>query len=46
MEGIGVLLNGKGAILQFHGDLPLDYYAILLRKMKWIPLYQEVRSIQ
>ena len=29
-------------ILLFLGDVALEYYALLLKKLKWIRLYQEL----
>ncbi|MCP1092523.1 lasso peptide isopeptide bond-forming cyclase [Bacillaceae bacterium OS4b] len=42
--GIGVLLNGARGNFTISWGPALDYYALLLRKMRWIRLYHEVNS--
>ncbi len=41
-EGIGVLLSGARGNLSISWGSALDHYAILLKKMKWIHLIQEL----
>ncbi|MEC5424046.1 lasso peptide isopeptide bond-forming cyclase [Virgibacillus sp. C22-A2] len=41
-EGVGVLLNGDRGNFSISWGSSLDYYAILLKKIKWIRLYQEL----
>lgn len=41
-ENIGVLLNGDRGNFSISWGFPLDYYAILLKKLKWIRLFQEL----
>ncbi|MFP3123385.1 lasso peptide isopeptide bond-forming cyclase [Ectobacillus funiculus] len=41
-EGIGVLLNGGRGNLSISWGSAMDYYAVLLKKLKWIRLYQEL----
>ncbi|MFC3884757.1 lasso peptide isopeptide bond-forming cyclase [Bacillus songklensis] len=43
-EGIGVLLNGGRGNLSISWGPALDYYSILLKKLKWIKLYQELNQ--
>jgi asparagine synthase (glutamine-hydrolysing) len=42
--GIGVLLNGARGNFTISWGPTFDYYALLLRKMRWIRLYHEVNS--
>ena len=39
--GVGVLLNGEKGNFTISWGPVLDYYTLLLRKMKWIRLYHE-----
>ncbi len=41
-EGIGVLLNGDRGNFSVSWGSPLDYYALLLKKVKWVTLLQEL----
>ncbi|MFJ5759864.1 lasso peptide isopeptide bond-forming cyclase [Neobacillus sp. NPDC093182] len=41
-QGIGVLLNGQRGNWTISWGPLLDYYALLLKKMKWIHLFQEL----
>ena len=41
-EGIGVLLNGGRGNLSISWGPAIEYYAILLKKLKWIRLYKEL----
>jgi asparagine synthase (glutamine-hydrolysing) len=43
-EGIGVLLNGGRGNLSISWGPALSYYAILLKKLKWIHLYSELNQ--
>lgn len=40
--GIGILLNGGRGNMSISWGSALDYYAILLKKFKWIKLYHEL----
>ena len=39
-QGIGVLLNGDRGNLTISWGSALDYYAILLKKIKWFRLFK------
>lgn len=41
-EGVGLLLNGDRGNFSISWGFALDYYAILLKKLKWFRLYQEL----
>ncbi|WP_404452358.1 lasso peptide isopeptide bond-forming cyclase [Virgibacillus necropolis] len=41
-EGIGILLNGDRGNFTISWGSALDYYATLLKKVKWFRLYQEL----
>ena len=41
-EDIGVLLNGDRGNFTISWGLPLEYYSLLLKRLKWIRLYQEL----
>lgn len=41
-EGVGVLLNGGRGNLTISWGSAIDYYAILLKKLKWLRLFQEL----
>ena len=41
-EGIGVLLNGDRGNFTISWGYALDYYAILLKKLKWFRLFREL----
>lgn len=41
-EEIGILLNGGRGNLSISWGSAIDYYATLLKKLKWIRLYQEL----
>jgi asparagine synthase (glutamine-hydrolysing) len=41
-EGIGVLLNGGRGNLSISWGSALDYYAVLLKKLKWLHLFKEL----
>lgn len=41
-QGIGVLLNGGRGNLSISWGSALDYYSILLKKLKWICLFKEL----
>lgn len=41
-KDIGVLLNGDRGNFTISWGFPLEYYSILLKKMKWIRLYREL----
>jgi asparagine synthase (glutamine-hydrolysing) len=41
-HGIGVLLNGDRGNFSISWGSALDYYAILLKKFKWLRLFQEL----
>ncbi|MEH7112164.1 lasso peptide isopeptide bond-forming cyclase [Neobacillus niacini] len=41
-EGIGVLLSGGRGNLSISWGSALDYYAILLKRMKWLKLFKEL----
>lgn len=43
-KGMGVLLNGGRGNLSVSWGSALDYYAILLKKMKWIRLFHELNQ--
>ncbi|MFB3161315.1 lasso peptide isopeptide bond-forming cyclase [Neobacillus sp. 179-J 1A1 HS] len=42
LQGIGVLLNGQRGNWTISWGPVLDYYAVLLKKMNWIKLYNEL----
>ncbi|MEB3100762.1 lasso peptide isopeptide bond-forming cyclase [Ferviditalea candida] len=41
-QGIGVLLNGGRGNLSISWGSAIDYYAILLKRLKWLRLYHEL----
>jgi hypothetical protein len=41
-EGVGVLLNGDKGNATISWGSALDYYSILLKKLKWLRLFQEL----
>ncbi|WP_339200389.1 lasso peptide isopeptide bond-forming cyclase [Peribacillus sp. FSL P2-0133] len=41
-EDIGVLLNGDRGNFSISWGFPLEYYSLLLKRLKWIRLYQEL----
>jgi asparagine synthase (glutamine-hydrolysing) len=41
-QGIGILLNGQRGNWTISWGPLLDYYALLLKKMKWVHLFQEL----
>jgi asparagine synthase (glutamine-hydrolysing) len=41
-KGVGVLLNGDRGNFTISWGFALDYYATLLKKLKWVRLYQEL----
>ncbi|KIL49373.1 lasso peptide isopeptide bond-forming cyclase [Jeotgalibacillus soli] len=43
-EGVGVLLNGDRGNFTISWGSALDYYAILLKKLKWVRLLQELNQ--
>lgn len=43
-EGVGLLLNGDRGNFSISWGYALDYYAILLKRLKWIHLYQELNQ--
>jgi asparagine synthetase B (glutamine-hydrolysing) len=43
-KGVGILLNGDRGNSTISWGSALDYYAILLKKIKWIKLYQELNQ--
>ncbi|MGG3943994.1 lasso peptide isopeptide bond-forming cyclase [Peribacillus psychrosaccharolyticus] len=43
-EGVGILLNGDRGNFTVSWGSALDYYSILLKKMKWISLFQELNQ--
>lgn len=43
-EGIGVLLSGARGNLSISWGPALDYYAVLLKRMKWVRLIQELHQ--
>ncbi|WHY61143.1 lasso peptide isopeptide bond-forming cyclase [Cytobacillus firmus] len=43
-EGIGVLLNGDRGNFTISWGYALDYYATLLKKIKWFRLFQELNQ--
>ncbi|GAB6483187.1 asparagine synthetase B [Bacillus wiedmannii] len=43
-EGVGVLLNGDRGNFTISWGYALEYYAILLKKLKWIRLYKELNQ--
>ncbi|MDT8861087.1 lasso peptide isopeptide bond-forming cyclase [Alkalihalobacillus sp. MEB130] len=43
-KGIGVLLNGGRGNFTISWGHALNYYAILLKKMKWLKLYKELNQ--
>lgn len=44
-QGIGVLLNGQRGNWSISWGPSIDYYALLLKQLRWFKLYQEVNSI-
>ncbi|OIK07996.1 lasso peptide isopeptide bond-forming cyclase [Bacillus sp. MUM 13] len=45
-ENIGVLLNGDRGNFSVSWGFPLEYYSILLKRLKWIRLNQELLQYQ
>ena len=43
-EGVGVLLNGDRGNFTISWGYALEYYAILLKKLKWMRLYKELNQ--
>ncbi|MEH7416934.1 lasso peptide isopeptide bond-forming cyclase [Neobacillus drentensis] len=43
-ENVGVLLNGGRGNLTISWGTAIDYYAVLLKKMKWVRLIQELQQ--
>lgn len=43
-EGVGILLNGDRGNFTVSWGSALDYYSILLKKMKWVSLFQELNQ--
>jgi asparagine synthase (glutamine-hydrolysing) len=43
-EGVGVLLSGDRGNFTVSWGLAMDYYATLLKKLKWIHLFQELNQ--
>lgn len=43
-EGIGVLLNGARGNYTISWGSALDYYAVLLRKLRWVRFYHELHQ--
>lgn len=43
-EGVGVLLNGDRGNFTISWGSALDYYSILLKKVKWVRLFQELNQ--
>ncbi|MFD0682142.1 MULTISPECIES: lasso peptide isopeptide bond-forming cyclase [unclassified Paenibacillus] len=43
-QDVGVLLNGGRGNLSISWGSALNYYAVLLKKLKWIRLYQELNQ--
>ncbi|MFC0560079.1 lasso peptide isopeptide bond-forming cyclase [Halalkalibacter alkalisediminis] len=41
-EGVGILLNGGRGNLSISWGSALDFYALLLKRLKWVRLYQEL----
>ncbi|WP_336866463.1 lasso peptide isopeptide bond-forming cyclase [Peribacillus frigoritolerans] len=41
-EDIGVLLNGDRGNFSISWGFPLEYYSLLLKRLKWVCLYQEL----
>lgn len=41
-EGVGILLNGDRGNFTVSWGSALDYYSILLKKMKWVSLFKEL----
>lgn len=41
-QGMGVLLSGQGGNLTISWGPVWDYYALMLKKMRWISLYREI----
>ena len=41
-QGVGVLLNGAGGNFTISWGLALEYYAHLLKKLRWLRLYHEM----
>ncbi|WP_144549939.1 lasso peptide isopeptide bond-forming cyclase [Peribacillus simplex] len=41
-EDIGVLLNGDRGNFSISWGFPLEYYSLLLKRLKWVRLYQEL----
>lgn len=41
-DGVGVLLNGGRGNMSISWGSALDYYSLLLKKMKWVKLFQEL----
>ncbi|MGW6384302.1 lasso peptide isopeptide bond-forming cyclase [Peribacillus butanolivorans] len=43
-EDIGVLLNGDRGNFSISWGFPLEYYSLLLKRLKWVRLYQELNQ--
>ncbi|MGE7602883.1 lasso peptide isopeptide bond-forming cyclase [Peribacillus sp. NPDC097675] len=43
-EGVGVLLNGDRGNFTISWGSALDYYSILLKRVKWVRLFQELNQ--
>ncbi|MFJ7830484.1 lasso peptide isopeptide bond-forming cyclase [Peribacillus sp. NPDC097284] len=43
-EGVGILLNGDRGNFTISWGSALDYYSILLKKVKWVRLFQELNK--
>ncbi|WP_368657357.1 lasso peptide isopeptide bond-forming cyclase [Metabacillus halosaccharovorans] len=43
-KGIGILLNGGRGNLSISWGPAIDYYALLLKRLKWIHLYKELNQ--
>lgn len=41
-EGVGILLNGDRGNFTVSWGSALDYYSVLLKKLKWVTLFQEL----
>ncbi|WP_347939964.1 lasso peptide isopeptide bond-forming cyclase [Peribacillus simplex] len=41
-DDIGVLLNGDRGNFSISWGFPLEYYSLLLKRLKWVRLYQEL----
>ncbi|WP_117149463.1 asparagine synthase-related protein [Paraliobacillus zengyii] len=43
-KDVGILLNGDRGNFTVSWGTPIDHYAVLLKKFKWIRFYQELKS--